>query len=189
MRLLATKIKDLLEQKEGATGKEKTELQKQINELNQKLAQSIDAHKAEIGTLTKQYESQMLDHRVLSCLQGRNYANKDVPAEVNAKFAKTLLSEALEAKGVKLVNENGALKLKQAANVELDFYDENHKAVSFEDFAAKVLADNKLLAVTDPNRVNNPPTPPVITPDGGQQQNTAGFNAAIQAALGDLKTE
>lgn len=185
LRTLSAKVKELVEKKGDAGGKEKADLTKQINELNAKIAQTIEAHKTEVGSLKSQHEQQLMDYRVLGSLQGKNYANKDVPAELNVKFAKTLLDEALSAKGVKIVNDSGALKLKQSADAALDFYDENHKAVAYDDFVAKVLSDNKLLAVTDPKRVTFPATPPA---QGGEApMNTAGFNEAIASAIGDLK--
>jgi len=186
VRTLSAKIKELVEKSGDTGGKEKRELQKQITELNAKLAQTIDAHNAEVGNLKKQHEEHLMDFLVQSSLQGKNYANKDIPAEANVKLAKTLLADALAQRGAKIINANGVLKLKQSADETLDLYDENHKAVAYEDFAAKVLADYKLLAVSDPKKVITPAVPPIPT-DGAATLNDVGFGAAIASSIGDLK--
>jgi hypothetical protein len=160
IRILREKIKELQEQKGDAKGKEKAELQKQINDLNEKIGKTIDGHKAEIGKLTQQYEDRMMEHLMFSSLQDKDYANKDMPKDVQVKLAKLLLTETLTKHGAKPVNENGVLKLKRADDTGLEFFDENHKPVAYEDFVAKTLADNKLLAVSDPAKGNNPPKPP-----------------------------
>jgi hypothetical protein len=160
MVALRNKVKELVEKKGDATGKEKVELQKQINELNEKLGKTMDAHKAELENLKQQHGEQMMDHLMFSSLKGRNYANKEMPADVQVELAKLLLSKTLEKRGAKPVNENGVLKLKQASDTALDFFDENHKPVAYEDFVAKTLSENKLLAVSDSAKGNNQSKPP-----------------------------
>jgi hypothetical protein len=184
VRTLSAKIKELVEKKGDSGGKEKADLVRQINELNAKMAKIIEEHNAEVGSMKQQHEEHLMDFLVQSSLQGKNYANKDIPAEANTKLAKTLLTEALTQRGAKLVKENNVLKLKQASDATLDLYDENHKPVAYDDFVNKVLADYKLLAVSDPKKVI---TPAALPGQGGAANpNTAGIDAAIAASISDL---
>jgi hypothetical protein len=193
VRALPTKVKDLLEKKSNDGGN-KAELQKQIVELNHKMAQSMETHKAELDKINQQHASQFMDWQVSNLLKGFQYANKDVPSDVNVKFAKTLLDEAFTQRGVKLVNDNGVLKLKQSSDPSLEYFDENHKPVAFPDFASKLLAESKLLAVTDPKK-GNTVTPPLTVPSGGggggsaPQQNSAKFEAALRESFSGLTNE
>jgi hypothetical protein len=174
VRKLRETIKDLQEQKSDAKGKEKAELQKTINELNDKLAQMIDGHKKELEETKSQYEGQMLNHLMFSSLKGKNYANKDMPADTSAKIAQVLITDELAKLGVKTVNDGGVLRLKRTKD-DTEYFDDNHKQVTYDDFVTKVLADNKLLAVSDPAKGNNPPPSPFngevnMGGDNGTQQ-------------------
>jgi hypothetical protein len=158
VRILREKIKELQEQKSDAKGKEKAELQKTINELNDKLGKTIEDHKKELETTKSKYEEQMLSHLMFSSLKGRNYANKEMPADTSAKIAQILISDELAKLGIRAENNSGALRLKKIKD-DTEYYDDNHKPVTYDDFVTKVLADNKLLAVSDPAKGNNPPNP------------------------------
>jgi hypothetical protein len=189
VRALPPKIKELLEKekKGGDGGTLKADLQKQIVDLNTKLSQTMEAHNAELAKINKQHEGQFMDWQVMNLLKGFQYANKDIPSDVNVKFAKTLIDETLAQRGAKLVNENGTLKLKQANDVSLDYFDDTHKPVAYQDFVSKILADSKLLAVTDPKKGNtNVPPVPIPASGGGPQMNTAKFDAAMRESLDGL---
>jgi hypothetical protein len=184
IRILREKIKELQEQKGDAKGKEKAELQKQINDLNDKLGKTIESHKAEIGKLTQQYDDKMMEHLMFSSLQDKDYANRDMPKDVQVKLAKLLLTETLAKRGAKPVNDNGVLKLKRADDTGLEFFDENHKPVAYEDFVAKTLTDNKLLAVSDPTKGNNPlRTPFTVEPIKGDGEVNQKIIDSITAAM------
>ena len=86
-----------------------------------------------------------------------------------------------------MVRDGEVLKLKQKDNLDLDYL-ENHKPVTFDDFTNKVLADNKLLAVsggtTPPNTTPIPTTIPA-----GMKTNTVKFDSAMAASMADIKPE
>jgi hypothetical protein len=190
VRTLREKLKEVHSEKSGSEGKEKSELQRQINELNDKLAKKIEAHQKELTKAKTEYDAQMLNHLMFASLKGRNYANKEMPADTSAKIAQMLITDELARRGIKPVNDNGALKLKQAADIALDYFDENHKALSYDDFAAKVLADNKLLAVSDPGKGNNVSVTAIHNNmnDPVQAQFMADYASAIQNSINDIKS-
>lgn len=184
---LEAKIAEL-EKKQGksANPEKEAQLTAQIQQLQGQMAQLTEQRNKEVESLTTQHESQMTDMLVKFNLTGKKYANKDLPSEVNVLTAKTLLEAKLKESGAILVNENGTLKLKQSANPSMDFVDAGFKPVSFGDFTDKTLADNRLLEVSSGG--NPPATPPAPGRVPGQLQvNTAGFNAALESSLADIK--
>jgi len=191
--LLRTKFNETVselkeKQGKGANAEKEAQLTAQIQHLQGQLAKLTDERKAEVKALKGQHADAITDMMVKFALTGKKYANKDLPAEVNTLTAKTLLEAKLKEVGAVLVNENGVLKLKQAAQPDMDYVDSGYKTVSFNDFTDKLLADNKLLEVsgggTPPPATHD--VPGVITP-GGQQLNSSQFNEALQASLSDVK--
>lgn len=174
-------------QGKGSNPEKEAQLTAQIQQLQGQLSKLTDERKAEVETLKGQHASAMTDMQVKFALSGKKYANKELSADVNTLMAKTLLDAKLKEVGAILVNDNGTLKLKQAANPEMDYVDSGFKTVAFNDFTDKLLADNKLLEVsgggTPPPATHQ--APPVINTKG--QVNTASFNEALEASLGDLK--
>jgi predicted peroxiredoxin len=188
IRALNPKIKTLLETKpDDNNAAAKAELQKQVVELNNKMAQLINDHKSETGKLKQDHEQQFLDWQVTNMLRNFNYANKDIPQDVNLELARTLLNKSLSERGVKIMNDKGALKLRQANDEALEYFDEAHKPVSAVDFVSKILADSKLLAVTDPPKGGTKFVPAVPQQgNNNNQMNTAKFDTAMAAAISDL---
>lgn len=180
---LEAKIKDL-ESKQGKSSnpEKEAETTKQLNELTSKLASLTTEKETAISQLQKQHQAELIDYIVKSELSSKQYANKDIPTDVNILTAKTLLQQNLQAKGAVLVNDNGTLKLKQIANPEMDFVDEGFKPVSFQDFANKTLADNKLLSVSTQGLPPTTPAPTIIPSNAGQQINSSKFEAAMAEA-------
>lgn len=189
---LESKIADL-ESKQGKSGdpdKEK-KLTDDLKLLQKQMGQLADQKQNELDALTKQHSGQMTEMLVKFNLSGKKFANKDLPIEVNTTVAKTLIENKLKEKGAILVNEDGVLKLKQAANPIMDFVDSGSKVISFSDFTDQTLAESKLLEVSGAPAQN--PTPqgvpaPARIPAGGTQINTSSFDAAMQSATEDIKT-
>jgi len=132
----------------------------------------------------------MLTHLMFASLKGKNYANKDMPADTSAKIAQMLIADELQKRGIQPVNENGTLKLKQAKDLSLDYFDENHKQLSYDDFASKILAENKLLAVSTPAVGNQFPNyaPVGVSTDPSTAKFTAEFASAINQTIKDINS-
>lgn len=167
----------------------KAEYERQIQELNTSIAKMRDDFKTEKATLTATHQSEMVNFIKKNSLVARPYANKDLKAEVNVRIAETLVDDELSRVGAILIRDGNILKLKQKANPDLDYYQDN-KPIAYDDFVNKVLADNKLLQVSDP-KPPVPPVPPVrapFTPIPGQQTvDTSKLNAAVQSSMADLQ--
>ncbi len=124
----------------------KAEIEKQIKDLNNQLLTAKQKHQEELSSLKSQYDSEIQDFLFTNHLAGKAYANKDLTAEENTIFAKTLIAKELKDKGAIMVKDGNKLVLKNASSPELDFYDDN-KPITAYDFFDKVLASKKMLAV------------------------------------------
>jgi hypothetical protein len=173
-----------LEAQKGKGGNAEKEqlLIKQLGELQTQLSTLTEKSKSEIETVRGSYENEITEMYVKNLLTGKKFATKDLPMDVNTAIARQLIDANLKQSGAKLIRKDGELKLVQAAMPEMDFY-QNNKAVSFSEFADKILADNKLLEVSTP-QTPNPQNPPSFVPSGNNTQiNTSKFDAAMQKAM------
>lgn len=144
---LSKKIAELEKQKAGASGKDKSDLQVKINELTTQLASLPKQHAEEIKSINSQWEQKFTTTQIRSMLNGKKYANDQVPLDVNVETALVLLNRELEKSGAKYVNVNGQLVLRQLADDKLDWINPSNEKPTFEQFLDGVLASNKLIAV------------------------------------------
>jgi hypothetical protein len=192
-RKLSEKIKETIESLKASQGKgddkAAEKYAKQINELQTKYAQLQESTvpKTELEKVKKENENSVRDFMLHSKISGLKFANQDVNHDDNVAFANVILNNRLSRSKAIVVKDGNELKLKQADDQALDYFDEQHKPVSFDDFMNKAFADAKILAVSGNKNPNTSPfVPPVANPGGGKTVNTAQFDAAIQASLSDL---
>lgn len=150
-------IAKLSEPKVQAQAKDSEPLKAEIKKLNDEVLKTKDLYESQIKDLKTQGESRLMQFQIDTLLSGKEYANKDLPKNVQILTAKTLLEQELVSKKARVVMTENGLKLVNAETPELDFTDSN-KTVQFDDFVNKVLASNKLL------QVSAPPTTVVKTP-------------------------
>ncbi len=150
-------ISKLSEPKVQAQAKDSEPLKAEIKKLNDEVLKTKELYESQIKDLNKQSESKLMQFQIDTLLSGKEYANKDLPKNVQILTAKTLLEQELATKKAKVVMTDSGLKLVNAETPELDFTDSN-KTVQFNDFVDRVLASNKLL------QVSAPPTTVVKTP-------------------------
>jgi hypothetical protein len=170
-------VKELQEKKAQTNNKgEKTELQKEIDRLNNEIktvkAQSEDKEKE----FNSKLDSTLTEYQLNSILSSKNYALDGMPKDVLTLTAKNLLQSELSAKGIKIVRDNDKLKLVRVDAPDLD-YRENNTPVQLGDFVDSVLANNKLLKVSEPQA--NTVAPQATTITGPKADN------AFAAALAD----
>lgn len=158
---LVKKVKELEAKKAGANKGDKDAYTKQIDELNGQVLALKKSAEDQVSALKAKHDSDLLNYALKTHLSGYEYANDQLPKNVNVLTAQQLLQHELATKKVKLIrDENDNISLKQSENPEMDYHENNVK-VSFTDFTNGVLANNKLLKVYDPAKPGNDPTPPV----------------------------
>ena len=147
----------------------------------------------EIATLKKDHATAIQNALIDFELSGKNYANDQIDAKTNVTIARAILQSALAQAGGIIVNENGALKLKNANAPELDLLDANNKPYTFTGFADKALADAKVLRVTTQANATQQQQR-IVTPTIQTQQptqkviDTTKFAQAAQQAMQDMIT-
>lgn len=181
---------DALKSGDPADKNKKTEVENQIKELNALLASEKEVNAKALSDLSSKHENEIKEFILTNRLTGKNFANKDWSINDNVSFSKTLIENALKEKGIVIVKDGNELKLKQANAPELDYYQEN-KPISFNDFTDQVLSSKKMLAVNNSGATQTPntTTTPVHVNSGGTQQNTKGFDSAMEQALGVQNNE
>lgn len=146
--LFAKEIQELEKQKASAnSGADKKDLQDKINALEKEKADLANSHKSDLENIKSQHEGEMTGMLVRNQLSGLNYAMGELPAEVKIETARNLLQSELQKKELKIVNNNGVLKL--VKNDGTDYYEQN-KLINFTDFVGGVMASNKMLKTSDP---------------------------------------
>ena len=142
-------ITKLSEPKVQSQAKDSEPLKAEIKKLNDEVLKTKETYENQIRDLKAQSESKLMQFQIDTMLSGKEYANKDLPKNVQILTAKTLLEQELASKKAKVVMTENGLKLVNAETPELDFTDSN-KTVQFNDFVDSVLASNKLLQVSAP---------------------------------------
>lgn len=182
VRQLKAETKKLIEKVSKQQGKGDVEAaNKTIKELNDKLAALNTEKQKQIDELTTSHRSQIKDVKLQSLLHGKNYPNKDLPAEVNVLTAQHLINADLAKKGYKMeIDENGqwTLKTKDGTDVFVD-----NKQIDYQQYIDAVLAENKFLAVNTPQPGN--PTQPI--PGTPQNPTNTSVVNEIDAQLAQLK--
>lgn len=163
----------------GGKGEDTELLTSQIADLQKQLATLNESKTNELKALAEKHQAEQMGMLVDFELAGKNFANKQLDRQINVLTAKTLLNAKLQESKAIIVNENGALKLKQAENPTMDFVDSGYKPVSFADFTDKVLADAKLLEVSGGGQ--QPPQQQVIVQTQPQINSTKFAQAVAQA--------
>lgn len=177
--LLAKKIQALEKAKAAAGTGDKAALQKEIDRLNGEFTSLTDKHKNEIKTVQEQAEQNILEAWLTAKLSSKNFANKDVPLDVNLITAKALLQKGLSDKGVRLVrNQDNSIKLVRNDDTALPYTD-NHKEVSFDSFTDSILATNKMLSTGNTPKPTTTPVPTGKTPIEVAPELTAHYERSI----------
>jgi hypothetical protein len=196
-RKFAEKIKETMDSLKSATGKGDDKAiekyTKQINDLQTKYAklQESTVPKTELEKVKSENENAVRDFMLHSKISGLKFANQDVSHDDNISFANVILNNRLAKAKAVIVKDGNDLKLKQADDRGLDYFNEQNNPISFDDFMNKAFADAKILAVSGHQNPNNPPAPQVnpnqFIPVSGTQAGLSEFQATVQQSINDLK--
>lgn len=186
--LLTAKIRAKESKAANATAGDKTKLAKEIEDLNLKIVtltkDSADKLKEQEG----KFRNDFVGLQVKSLLNGKKYANVNMPLDVNVETANVLLQRALTAADAKFsLDDKGQIVIRRASDETLEWVDATHQKKSPTDFIDSVLATNKLIEVTKTSTGNNGglPNNGVITP----ATSTTGKSASFSDAIDNLSEE
>ena len=128
------------------------------------------------------YENNILDLHKKNLFSNYNYA-LDVSKDVSILTASSLFNSELAKLGVELVNDNGNLVLKtKLENGDYTKYFKDNKEITPKDLADGLLAEHKLLKVSDTPVAPLPPGTPIVppSPNGNGADNTEAIRIATE---------
>lgn len=181
MELITSKIVDLAAKKASATGgKEKNDIQKQIDELHAQLKAANDGRAADKQTFDKSLKDFKIKSQIASLLGSHRTIHDELPADVKATILETLIYKELSDQQASFdFDQTGKFTLLKSDGS--NFYSETHNQVSPVEFIEKALAKNKQLKVSSGQQANNQQQQQTT------QQDATGKNASVirsnQAAL------
>ncbi len=145
MDSLTSKIKTL-EAAKSTKGADTDKLNKTIEELNGQIVKVREEKIAELKAKDDGLENERTDWTSNNVLSNFEYAMQ-VDKEINVLTTKALVNKELQKLGLNVKRENDDLVLKTSEGT--DYFDTTNKKVSYQDFATKVAANNKLLKASN----------------------------------------
>ena len=182
--LLGTKLKEVIE-KAGTTTKKAPEvdsLNQQINVLNDQLRVEKEGRKAD----NDKAKGEMTTFKTELNLNNKTGSVKtiydELPSDVRAISIRNILEKELQDSNASFIlDENGSLKLQKRDGS--NYFDENNRQLTVDDFINKTLAKNKILKQSAPNSEQ-----PGATPNNGQPP-VVNSNGKSKINVGSLMEE
>ena len=182
----AETIKETLEKKpEKSSEADKSLKQAQADLIAERQGRTADNEKA-ANTLAQtkaDYEARYMEDAKKNALRGKNWANKKVSEETWIKVANQSIAEALQKVGAQEVLIDGKLNLVLANDPTSPYFDEKGVTVSHEDFINRVIAEQNLIAVTEPPKND---FQPYIT-NAGSHSSAQSYGNPIDARMARQK--
>lgn len=163
------KIKELEAKKAGSSkGADKEVFTKQIDVLNGQIRDLRDSSLKQIEDLKASHDGEITELMVKTVLSGKEYSlPKEMPMDRKVSTVYNVIKDELNAKGVKIVRQDGQLKLQTKAD-GTPYYNESNVAMSVTDFADSVLAANGLQVVNKRQQQQQQQGGGGMPPAGGQ---------------------
>jgi len=148
--LLAKKVKEYeAASHKGSSNADKKELVDKVNALLAEKTKLQKEHADALAAKDADIATKLLNKDLEFDLLGFNYAlPKDTPSSVKLAAARASLDRRLLEKKLKVVIENGVKKVVREDGT--DYHDDTNKPVSYNDFISGALAQDNLLAASDP---------------------------------------
>ena len=183
--LLGTKIKEVVEKAGTSTKKapELDSLNQQINDLNDKLRVEKEGRKADNDKATGEMKTFRTELALNSKTSGLKTIYDTLPSDVRGISIKNILNKELQDSNADLVlDDNGNLKLQKKDGS--NYFDENNRQLSVDDFVNKMLAKNKILVQSAPNSEQ-----PGGSPANNGQPTTVNSNGKSKINVASLMAE
>lgn len=170
---MAKTIKTLEGKKAVSQDKDKAALQKQIDDLNSSIRQKVADSEKLIEDLKKSHTNELTNAEIKAMLASKKFVlPDDMDPRLKNNIALSAITAELKSKGLQIVNTNDTLDIKRIDGT--DAYDASNRRIDVTNFIDGVLAQNKLLAVSNAEPAN-PANPAVIIP--GQNSQNVNHNA------------
>jgi len=180
-RKLTEAIKELTAKAAGATGGDKVDLVKQINSLKEQQGTLAKAHTDAIAAEQAKAAQKISNFAINSKLMGYEYAGEQ-PKDINAQVARIKLDQKLAALGALATYDESTGQYKLQKQDGTDVFDAANNKLSFEGVCDSVLAENKMLKISDPNKDKGGKGNETIIPGGGAA-GAANYNSQLDTLL------
>ena len=190
--LLGTKLKEVIE-KAGTTTKKAPEvdsLNQQINVLNEQLRVEKEGRKADNDKAKGEMNTFKTELNLNNKTGSVKTIYDELPSDVRAISIKNILEKELQDSNASFIlDENGSLKLQKKDGS--NYFDENNRQLTVDDFINKTLAKNKILKQSAPNsestgNLPNNGQPPIIPSNGKSKINV---DSLMAESLNGLEAE
>lgn len=142
---LAKKVKDIEAAKAGKGSADTEKLNKQIEELNGQILKVREETAVQLQAKDASLENERIGLTLNNMLSNYDYAT-NVDKDINITLANSLIQKELSAKGLRIVRKDNTLALITSEGTE---YFDNNAKVSVNDFAARTLANAKVLKASN----------------------------------------
>jgi gas vesicle protein len=159
-------------------------LKKQVEELNNQIKTIKTDSEKTIDQLKADNENSLIGFNVKSILGSKKYTLPEaMKPEEQVETVWAIVNQELQQKGLKLMRENGALKLLKADGT--DPYNEKNEKLELHSFLDGALAQRGLLKVSDPNNPGGSGNGNV-TPQNVSGKDVPVIPQTSQAAIGEI---
>jgi hypothetical protein len=191
--LLTRKIVELERKKlSSTTGKDKQEIQKQIDDLQSQLKSTKEAAENERKTFENQRLQDRINNKKNVFFSGVKTIHDELDPETRYTIIDSQIQKELQDRQAKFaLDEQGNVVLMR--NDGTNFFGENHQQVKPLQFIEQVLAKNKQLKVTDPPGPNgtkpqNGAQPASTSSNGTKEQSQSAVINRNNQALADYES-
>jgi hypothetical protein len=142
-------------------------LEKQVEDLNKQIKTLTQTHQQKLDQLAADNENAQIGFSVKSILSSKKLALPEtMSAEEKVEMVHGIINKELQAKGLKVIRENGVLKLQKQDGT--DPYDDKNNRLELPSLIDGALAQRGLLKVSDkPNPGRDGKETPETVPGGG----------------------
>ncbi len=185
---IAEAKKDQTGAKKAGDADAEAKIKKEIDELRAALRAKDEEKEKIISEKDSHFKEYVRNAKIDSVLNSQKWS-ENYPAELRTDMGRIAINKHLEKEGAQIsLDEKGEIKLVRLDNPELPYFDNSNKNPNFAQLAAKVLADNKFLAVSTQTANTNTKIP-VIASNGSQSNTNKRSNSVSSLLQQSLKDQ
>lgn len=145
---------------EKDTKSDSSVMKNEIIKLNGELAELKKTHipKTELEKIQGEYSQKMYQSAINSLSSKINWSENErqkSPELLQAQFNAALQMELQQSGAVAVLDDNGQIVLRQAANKEMEYYDKQNKKPNIETFINELALKNKFVSVSGSDQNNS----------------------------------
>jgi len=161
-------------QKGAKTEEIEAKYKAEIEKLNATVNQTKTDYESKLAEKDSHHHSYVLNSKMDSVLNSQKWS-ENYPADMRGTLGRLAVEKELQKLGAKpVLDADGNIKFVKSDSPDLEYFDTSNKKITFEQIAARTLAENKFLAASTqtPNthtpipaaNPSQPKTPPMTKP-------------------------